>query len=946
MTAADYQQLQLINQVHAHTIPSWNIFILSLLLPLPGIPIEWKLGVYNTLTTNSLPLFGSIHISQTTLIILLAIGPIGFIILSGLLIFLIIKTIRHLTPLVLILLSKLGVFKINEQLPIFLELTFPSDTSKSAYATEELYKLLHTLARRQTVMQNLLKLKKAYSLEIVSTREDGIRFLMAVPANEAEVMKRSLLSFLPGLKIQETKDYLTQELDEDKTVGIIDLKLSSDFALPLQNQKVLSEHDPISYLTGHMTKLQNGEIISVQIVTTPIINSIHDTVLKRIRALRDRLYKGQPLTPALNGNLLQNLESLPLVGILFSVIKVFSKIFGFSAMFAYSMAIAAVDTSGKSVPFFQSDTQKVNTQEILNPYEQELSAVVKEKINQHLFETSIRLLVITNDHFETISRQDGLLSSLGQFTSPYQSFTTKSSLLPNSLTFKQRLSQFKNRTLSTTSSFNENPILSASEISDLYHFPFTDITKTEGLVKSKSKQLPAPLSLKKVTTKFDVLIGSNQYGGEIVPIGLTKEQRQKHTYVVGKTGTGKTTMLKNMIYQDMVSGKGLAVLDPHGDLIKELLALIPKERIKDVIYFDPSDRDYPIGINILSPGIKFDNIDDEHEWITSSVISVFLKLTPKEYWGHRLEHILRSATLTALQTPSPTLLTIQRLLTDKIYQKRVSATLTDPVLKQFWEKEFKLFGSMQVAAAISPLTNRIGKFITTKMTRHILLQEKSTISIQKIMDEGKILLVNLSKGDLGEDESFFFGTILTSFIQMAAYQRTKIAESKRRDFFLYIDEFQNFATRTFGELMSEGRKFHISLIPSHQNIAQIEDKNLLETITGNANTIICLNASPTDEAFILPYMQPEVEKGEIVNLAPYQFFIKAKNEFSEDAFSGETIKLDVEENQKIKDAVITNTRKRYSLPRKEVEEYIQNLFEVKEVETVKTGRKRAKKLSI
>ena len=307
---------------------------------------------------------------------------------------------------------------------------------------------------------------------------------------------------------------------------------------------------------------------------------------------------------------------------------------------------------------------------------------------------------------------------------------------------------------------------------------------------------------------------------------------------------------------------------------------------------------------------------------------------------------MRSATLTALQTPSPTLLTIQRLLTDKIYQKKISATLTDPVLKQFWEKEFKLFGSMQVAAAISPLTNRIGKFITTKMTRHILLQQKSTISIQKVMDEGKILLVNLSKGDLGEDVSFFFGTILTSFIQMAAYQRTKVPESKRPDFFLYIDEFQNFATRTFGELMSEGRKFHISLIPSHQNIAQIEDASLLETITANANTIICLNASPTDEAFILPYMQPEVKQGEIINLAPYQFFIKVKNEFSEDAFSGETIKLDVEEDQKIKDAVIANTRKHYGLPRKEVEEYVQKLFEGKEVETVKTRPRRAQKLSI
>lgn len=486
-------------------------------------------------------------------------------------------------------------------------------------------------------------------------------------------------------------------------------------------------------------------------------------------------------------------------------------------------------------------------------------------------------------------------------------------------------------------------LLSVSEVSDLYHFPYADITKTEGLVKSRNRELPAPLSLKKSDTNFDVVIGVNQYGGELSPIGLTLKQRQKHMYVIGKTGTGKTTLLTSSIYQDMLNGKGLAVFDPHGDMFQELLRIVPESRKKDVVVFDPSDREYPIGLNILSPGIKFTSKEDEYDWITSSVLAVFKKLSDEQYWGPRMEHILRNTTLTALQTPNPTLFTLQRLLTDKKYQKQISATLKDPVLKQFWQKEFALMGNMQLSAVTAPLTQRLGSFISSKMSRHILLQENSTISIQQIMDEGKILLINLSKGDIGEDKSFFFGTILTSLIWMAAYQRTKIPESQRRDFFVYIDEFQNFATPQFSDITSEGRKFHVSLIVSHQNIAQIENKDTLKIVAGNAHIIVCLKASPDDEAFILPFMEPEIEKGYIVNLAPFNFFMKVTTDESEDAFSGRTVPIDVESSEKTKDEIISYTRKHYATPRSIVEEYLEKLFTEKPKRRSKTKKAAARK---
>jgi hypothetical protein len=561
----------------------------------------------------------------------------------------------------------------------------------------------------------------------------------------------------------------------------------------------------------------------------------------------------------------------------------------------------------------------------------EQAELVKAKLSESLFGVSVRALMVM-DKSKLIEREKGLHSSFSSYRhSSGQSIVSTRNILGN-LFNKTKYWFFHGRIGS------QHLILSSTEIASLYHFPFATNPEASDLARVRSRELPTPLSFKKTDTKFDVIFGLNNYGGEAVPIGLTLEQRQKHIYVIGKTGMGKTTLLKSAIYQDMLNGKGLAVFDPHGDLLQELLATIPENRKEDVIVFDPSDREWPVGLNILSPGINFTNKEDEQEWITSSVLAIFAKITAKEYWGPRMEHILRNATLTALQTPNPSLYTLQQLLTDKGYQKKVAATLKNPVLKQFWNKEFALLGKMQLSSVTAPLTQRLGSFITTKMSRHILLQEKSTISISKIMDEGKILLVNLSKGDLGEDQSFFFGVILTSIIWMAAYQRTKIPEKDRRDFFLYVDEFQNFATPRFSEITSEGRKFHVSLIASHQNIAQVEDQNILKVVAGNANSNICLKASPDDENFILPFMEPEVEKGDIVNLAPYHFFMKVANEKSENAFSGVTVPLDLESGDETKSEVIGFSRSHNATPRKVVEEYLDELFTGKVTKSPKTSR--------
>lgn len=837
------------------------------------------------------------------------------IVAAYVLILLLVTLVRNTPAFASWTLRKLGIGE--KDLPqTFLELMFPADTDKSAFATEQLHILLQTLVKYQGFWDRAAAHKKPYSLELVGTKDDGIRYVLMIPAHTVDVVSRNLLSFLPGIKIKPVEDYMAALTQT--TVGVMELRLSADFVLPLQDHKALAEHDLVAYLTGHMTKLTPDELVALQVVAVPLFQGTHHRVTRRITKMQHAI----ALNKEISTELVQQRTPLGYAWWLvwyppLWFLAAMGKIMGGVADVLFAMF-----SRDHELPGFMKS--KANTRPTSNPYEQELGKIIKSKLDQQLFEVTIRLLVASPDPEALHARLHALVATFKPFMTPYQSLVVRRGL-PLRSTGKRHLANFEARKLSPHH-LSQQTIISSSELSDLYHFPNTDLTKTEGFVKSRSRELPAPLSIKHSRAKLDVVVGVNKHGGEEQPIGMTLAQRQKHTYVIGKTGTGKTTLLTSSIYQDMVSGKGLAVLDPHGDMFRELLGIAPEHRRKDVVVFDPSDRAHPVGLNLLDPGVEFSDQDDQREWVTSTVLSIFERLADEKQWGPRMEHILRNATMTALHVPGSSLYTLQKLLTDRKYQKEVAKTLKDPVLKQFWNKEFKLMGSMQMSNVTAPLTHRLGHFITTKMSRHILLQEKSTVRIADIMNEGKILLVNLSKGDIGEDQSEFFGTVLTAFIWMAAYQRTKIPEKDRRDFFLYVDEFQNFATKQFTDITSEGRKFHISLIASHQNIAQIEDKSILKIVAGNSHAMICLKASPEDEAFILPYMEPAVEKGDIVNLTPYHFFMKTTADESEDAFSGQTVPLDVEESNKVQSAVVANSRKKFARKRTIVEEEMEQLF--------------------
>ena len=854
-----------------------------------------KLEIYHWLISLPLP-----ELSPMQLTVLITLGPVIVVIAIFAFITLLLWITRVIIPWIL---SQFGKRPIEKKL---LQLTFPADTDKSAFATEQFYTLLHTLSKQHSLWESIIQQKNEYSLEIVSTKKEGIRYVLAAQPKFIETITRNLRSYLPGIKVSEMNDYLGSLIEntEEKSVGIIELKLSSHFALPLESQKILLENDPISYLTGNMTKLLHGELISCQVVISPVLASIQKGVIAEILSLRSRIYKGQPLTEAVQKNAFKWFVSLPGISVLWILVQGAWKILSFVAMFVFSMFIGLFDTSGKSVPFLMAP--RINLpMDILNPYEKELSQIIKAKIDQKLFETSIRVLVVSTNGAEASTRLDGLLASFGQLGSPYQTFVVKHSWLSS---HSHYLKLFKLRQLSLSTSLNANPILSTSEISDIYHFPNTDTTKTEDMVKVHSRELPAPLSVKN-NTAFDVVFGKNTYGNTDTDIGLTDDDRSRHVYIIGQTGSGKSTIMFHMAKDDINKGRGVAIIDPHGDLAEDLLTTVPDSRIGDCIYFNPFDLRYPVGINLLelTPGVEGDELEQEKELVCESVISVFRRVFSKDENtdAHRIEYILRNTIYTAFTIKDATIFTVYDLLNDPKFQKSATKSLEDENLENFWKNEFGRAGNYQIVKMVSGVTARVGRFLFSPTAKRILEQPRSTISFDDILNSEKILICNLAEGKLGEDTSQLLGTTIIAKLQQAAMRRVRTSKNERKPFYLFIDEFQNFATTSFTRLLSGGRKFGLRLTIAEQSTSQQEDRNITNVILANTGTVICFRtASPIDEELMIAQFAPYVNQHDIVNLPRYKFYLKLSAVEPEEPFSGETLPMSlIKDEDKIEQLV-------------------------------------------
>ncbi len=399
--------------------------------------------------------------------------------------------------------------------------------------------------------------------------------------------------------------------------------------------------------------------------------------------------------------------------------------------------------------------------------------------------------------------------------------------------------------------------------------------------------------------------------------GIKADDRRRHMYIIGKTGMGKTNLLENLVIQDIQHGYGIAYIDPHGDTAEKLIRAIPPSRANDVIYFNPSDQDFPVAFNVM------EHVGPEYRHLVASgLVGVFKKIWA-DSWGPRLEYILRNAILALLEYPGSTLLGVMRILVDKEYRKRVLEKVTDPVVRSFWVDEYTKWNDRVLQEVIAPIQNKVGQFLSSSLIRNIVGQTISSFDVRDVMDSGKILIMNLSKGRIGEDNSALIGAMMITKIQLAAMGRVDMPEEERKDFYLYVDEFQNFATESFGNILSEARKYRLNLTLANQYILQIEEP-VRDAIFGNTGTIISFRVGATDAEFLEKEFEPIFLATDIVNLEKYHIYLKLMIDgIAGDAFSATTLPpIELPESMENADKIIRLSRERYAANKQDVEDKI------------------------
>lgn len=421
-----------------------------------------------------------------------------------------------------------------------------------------------------------------------------------------------------------------------------------------------------------------------------------------------------------------------------------------------------------------------------------------------------------------------------------------------------------------------------------------------------------------------IYFARTNYRNQQRKFGIKLDDRRRHVYIIGKTGMGKTTVLENMMIQDVQNDHGLAVVDPHGDFVEKVLDFIPAQRINDVVYVNPADSEFPIAFNVL------ESINPMHRHLVASgLVSVFKKIWA-DSWGPRLEYILRNSILSLLEYPGSTLLGIPRILVDKAYRRKVVEKVTDPIIKAFWLDEFNQYQEKFRSEAIAPIQNKIGQFLSSTIIRNIVGQPKSTIDMREIMDSGKILLVDLAKGRIGEDNAALLGAMMITKIQLAAMSRVDIPEDERRDFFLYVDEFQNFSTESFATILSEARKYRLDIIIAHQYIEQL-DETVQAAVFGNVGTLVCFRVGANDAEFLAKEFAPVFDETDLVNLTKFDIYLRLMIDgVASDPFSASTLPP-ISGRTGNAQKVITVSRERYANAREVVEEKIRRWSGVEEI---------------
>ena len=538
---------------------------------------------------------------------------------------------------------------------------------------------------------------------------------------------------------------------------------------------------------------------------------------------------------------------------------------------------------------------------------------IEQKVSKPGFHTVIRLVVSSPDKEMAKMHLDNLKAAFSQFSNDHNSFTKVKFPLKSlfMVDFIYRYFPIFNLPF-----FQQYSILNSDELATIFHLPNKSI-ETAHIFWLNAKRAPAPSQI----PTSGLFLGNSRYRGIERPIFISDDDRRRHVYVIGKTGTGKSQLLEEMIIQDIKAGKGLAVVDPHGDLIDGVLSRMPPERAEDVIYFDPSDSERPIGLNMLEA-----STEQQKHYVVTSIVGLMYKLyDPMKTGiiGPRFEHAIRNAMLTVMYEPGNTFIEVVRILTDAAFVQMLLPKVQDPIIRRYWTDQIAQTSDFHKSEVLDYIVSKFGRFVTNKLMRNIIGQSQSSFDFRRVMDEGKILLVNLSKGKVGEENSNFLGLILVPRILISAMSRQETPEEERGDFYLYVDEFQNFATPDFAQILSEARKYRLNLIVANQFIGQMEEE-VKNAVFGNVGTVISFRVGVTDANYLQHEFQPTFNESDLINIDKFNAYIKTNvhNEpvrpFSVDLTKDMT-KTNAARNKQIAAAIIQLSRLKYGRSRELVE---------------------------
>jgi hypothetical protein len=765
----------------------------------------------------------------------------------------------------------------HEHCLIMLEI--PRTNDKKELAAEQMLASLHGILRSKKELRFSGTLQEHISLEIAAIKQ-RIRFYIWMPKHLQAFVEGQIYAQYPTVQIYEqTEDYSNRRMQQT-VIHSAELTLIDNETLPIKTF-VSFEVDPLAAITATLAKLdKEDEEVWIQVMGRPIPDDWH----KRGQKAAARIRAGSGLFKGGGGAL------------------------GYAGEVFAALARPPAQGEGSKPPeLSERDKTRITA--------------IEEKSRKLGYQVKIRLVYAGHDQHTARLRMQALVGAFKQFnTTNLNGFEIKHPSFD-----REKQLEYQSRFF-----IDHGFILNIEELASLFHLPHTTV-ETPNIVWATVKTAEPPPNVPvQIKDQEDAvsLFGVTNFRGDNTIFGMKRKDRSRHMYILGQTGTGKSGSLSLLTLSDIYYNQGFAVVDPHGDYAQDMLSYIPANRIDDVVYFNPADTAFPIGFNPLEVS------DPTLKGHTTSELVGVLKRLFADSWGPRLEYILRYTLLALIDYPNSTMLDITRMLTEKKFRQDVISYVDDPVVKNFWNTEFASWNDKFASEAVAPVLNKVGAFTANPMIRNILGQPKSTFNIRKIMDEGKILIVNLSRGLMGEDNAGILGAMMVTKIQLSAMSRADIPEPQRRPFYLYVDEFQNFATDSFAVILSEARKYALNLTVANQYISQMSQP-VRDAVFGNVGTIISFRISPDDAPFLQKYFEPQFEATDIIQQHNRHFIVSmAIDGEKAPAFSAKTLNLPPQPTSYVPQ-IVELSRQRYAVERAVVEKIIRESIENRGLEPPK-----------